>query len=304
MADHWPVFVEFVAAERAAGGPDAQLALLAELARMHECDQTEKVWMAGCYGAVHCVPTAFVTWQEFRPQEVVADNKRLSQWLLDNWDALPMRVEMRSARMLEKRLDCLTDFARYALDYKPGLTYNQRWHHSQVAVKYYGRYMAIKFLELLRQMLEPELIAPDIRSKDGWSPRRSLALLHPEVPILAEATNKSVEAVKAMEDTAIDIQAKLNEAGIPISFFQLQVLLCNYREALNGGFYPGGGHDEEMDFMEIVSKKFSTTLVYVARRNIFDQRYLGELNDWFGLRRAKFLEWKQKGEDHFGPQRY
>jgi hypothetical protein len=306
MDDYWPIFTDFVKAEKAAGGPDAQLKLMCELTRMHNCDVCETVWMIGCYGAVHCVPTAFATWQEFRPQEIVQDNKRLHAWLIEHWAELPVRVEMRSARMPEKRLICLTDFANYALNYIQGMAYEQRWAHSQQNVKYYGRYMAIKVLEMLRMTVDPHLIAPDVRARGGWSPRRSMAMLLPWNEILDQDENRTPAATRAMEEGAIVVQAKLAELGVEVSLFQLQVLLCNFREALNGRFYDGGGHDEEMEFIALVSKKFPAVAdaLYAARKNIFDPVYLGEMSGWHGLREHKLTEWKMKGIAQFGRQHY
>src|SRR5262245_23889550 len=108
--EHLPLFTEFVKAEKAVGGPDAQLELLCELGRMNNCDIVESVWLAGCYGAVHCIPSAYLTWQNFRPQDIIDKPQALFDWLMINWDYLPVRPEMRSARMVEKRHECLVDF--------------------------------------------------------------------------------------------------------------------------------------------------------------------------------------------------
>ncbi len=296
--DHWPLWTEFVKAETAAGGPDCQLHLLLELAP--EANDIERVWLAGAYGAHHCVPSAYAVWREFRPIEVAKDPGRLFTWLQDNWAALPVRPEMRSHRMVAKRHQCLHDFAVYALgeSWRTG-SYEYTWEDSIDSVKYMARYMGIKYLELLRRICRPDMILSDMRAKNAWSPRIGLGLLWPEVAeVIADKDNNTKEAIALAENYATKTIQRLAENGVTNSYFQLQVELCNYREALVGGFAPGIGHAEEMDYIKIAETKFDMQHVWDTRKRIFKPEYLGELNGWFGLasQKDKFREWKDKGK--------
>jgi hypothetical protein len=296
MMDHWPLWIDFVRAETSAHGPDPQFELLLELAP--EQSEIEKVWLAGCYGAHHCVPSAFAVWREFRPRNVVRDPTPLFEWLQYNWAALPVRPEMRSHRMVAKRHLCLLNFAEYALSesWRTG-SYNVIWEDSISEVKFYSRYMAIKYLELLRRIARPDMVLSDMRAKNAWSPRIALGLLWPEVAnIIGDKQNNTPNAIALAEECATRTIKRLEEREITISYFQLQVMLCEYREALVGGFYDGGGHDEEMDYIKIAESKFDMTHVWETRKRIFKHEYLGELNGWFGIRKERYQEWKAKGK--------
>src|SRR5436190_19374539 len=54
----WKSFARFCSKELATGGPDPQIATLAELAKDH--GTKSRVWLIGCYGAHHCVPSAYL----------------------------------------------------------------------------------------------------------------------------------------------------------------------------------------------------------------------------------------------------
>jgi hypothetical protein len=296
---HHALWPEFVKAETGVGGPDCQLKLMSQLLCTRTSDPINIVWGLGCYAAHHCVPSGYVVWQNWRAEQVLdAGVDKMEAWLREHWSALPVRPEMRSHRMPEKRAQCLVDFARYAVqEYwaNTNLTYEDVWVDSQKRVKYYGRYMAIKYLELLRMTVRPDLILGDMRARHAWSPRMTLAMLFPEnADPLADRENHSEAAIALSEMRAAEVVKLTHDAGVPMSFFQLQVLLCNYREALAGGFYPGAGHDEEMDYIKLCESKFDCSDIWRARQELFPQELLGELNGWHGIRKDRYADWKAK----------
>lgn len=292
--DNWQLFAEFCAAELAAGGPDPQMAMMEYLSRGQE--PIERVWMAGCYGAHHCVASAYAVWKDWRPMAVIQDQLiGLEAWLEDHWDCLPVRPEMRSHRMVEKRASCLGDFAQYSVDssWSRCVSYDSEWKHSIGNVSYYNRYMAIKFLEMLRMKVNPALVIPDMRAKGAWSPRIALGMLFPEAnDILADKSKNGPEHVALTERYAALARERLAERNVHVSFFQIQVLMCEFREALVGGYYPGASLDEEMELIEIAEGDFDMSAVWEARKALFPHHLLGELNGWHGIRKDMYKQFK------------
>jgi len=291
--DNWQLFVDFCKAETSTGGPDPQMPTIAALARNSEA--VEKVWLAGCYGAHHCVPSGFAVWKTFRPDDIIKRPLDLEEWLEEHWKSLPVRPEMRSHRMVEKRAECLHDFALYAVGetWRNKTDYDWVWRDSIDHVAYYNRYMAIKFLEMLRLMVTPGLVLSDMRAKHAWSPRRTLAMLHPQFGhILGNKEDNSPGTLSLAETMAAETITKLQDYGVSISFFQLQVMLCEFREATVGGYYPGASLDEELDYIAIAQKDFSFDEVFEVRRSLFPHQFLGEIGGWNGLRKEKFLVFK------------
>jgi len=295
----WDTFAEFVRSETAAFGPDCQLKLLVALGEGQT--DIERVWLNGAYGAHHCVPSAYAVWRQFRAHDLADPyvQEGLYDFLSSNWDALPVRPEMRSHRMIEKRWRCLVDFSAYARSekWRKG-TYEEVWNDSIKSVSFYNRYMAIKMLELLRMTVRPDLKLGDLRARNAWSPRIGLALLFPGKigDVIGDREDNSEEAIELAEECALEVLEVLkDEYGIQLSHFMLQVLACNWREMLVGGFYPQAGHDEEIDYIKLSEKKFDMTPIWETRSRIFPKHLLGEHSGWSGIRKNEYLRWKEFG---------
>lgn len=304
MNSHWPLFRKFIRAEKAVGGPDCQFTLLIEHAKTERpgrlLDGHDWMWLIGCYGAHHCAMPAFEVFRVFRALDVINKPRVLRTWLKDHWSALPVRREMRSHRMLEKRWTCLVDFARYANSdrWKRGM-FDDLWTDTQAQIKYYGRYMSIKVLELMRRTgVRPDVHSYDIRAAHAWSPRAAMALLYPHhAEWLGDRSRNDPATVRNVERYARKIHDDLTRHGIDVSFFELQGLLCNYKEMLYGRFYPGAGHDEDMEYMKEYAADFDPKPWYKTRARIFKHKYLGEISGWDGLRPEEGARWMQMRVD-------
>lgn len=302
MNSHWPLFRKFIRAEKAVGGPDCQFTLLIEHAQLHtpSMERDEWMWLVGCYGAHHCAMPAYEVYREFPYIDVLRKPKLLRTFLKEHWKALPVRREMRSHRMLEKRWTCLIDFARYTNSgrWKRGM-FDDLWIDTQEQIKYYGRYMAIKTLELMRRTgVRPDVHSYDIRAAHAWSPRAAMALLYPQhAEWLGDRTLNDPTTVRSVEKKARRIHDDLVENQINVSFFELQGLLCNYKEMLYGRFYPGAGHDEELDYLREFGKDFDVRPWFATRKRIFNRKYLGEIGGWEGIRKEEGERWMQMRVD-------
>jgi hypothetical protein len=299
MESHWPLFRKFIRAEKAVGGPDCQFTLMLEHARHHSAermdDPTDVMWLIGCYGGHHCAMPAYEVWDEFSYAEVIKRPELLHRWLKKHWRALPVRREMRSHRMLDKRHQCLVDFAQYAASgrWRKG-DFERTWNDSQQRVKYYGRYMSIKVLELMHRTVRPDMPSIDIRAAHAWSPRAAMALLYPKQAWwIGDRKRNDADTVADVEKYATRIYDDLHEHDIDVSYFELQGLLCNYKEMLYGRFYPGAGHDEDIEYMREYARDFDPTSWWKTRKRIFRHKDLGEINGWNGLRPEVGERWMQ-----------
>lgn len=295
--NHWSLFTKFVRAELGVGGPDAQLQLVDHLPEK-DADALSRVWAIGCYCSHHTIQGAFAVYKNFpNPIRVIRRPLELRRFLKDHWEGLPLRREMRSHQMLDKRTDCLLSFANYTVNGRWARGgYESVWDSSIEDVRYYGRYMALKYLELLRMSVRPKLILTDLRAKHAWSPRIALALLYPQHhDVFMDRGDNSTATIALVERYAAKLHRKLTRKGIDLNFFQLQVLLCNYKQAIHGRFYPGMGLDEEMMYSDVALKFFDMRPLYRLRKQLFKRRHLGELSGWHGIRQDNLQRWKTLG---------
>lgn len=279
----WKSFAKFCAKELATGGPDPQIAMLEALSKDRPLNQ--RIWLIGCYGSHHCVPSAYLVWSRWSARRVIEKPKSFARWLEDHWDGLPVRPEMRSHRMVEKRAKCLTDFAVLAQSYEPKRwkSYDEAWIESQKEVKFYARYMAIKVLEMLHRFGDSShLKLPDMRAKGGWSPRQTLGMLWSEHADTLQDRNDNSPGTIALVESVFGKTREIlrGKYDVRVSNFQLQVLLCEYKEWRDGGYYPGASLDEELEYIALSRRVFGKDAVaplFKVRKQIFPHENLKEL---------------------------
>jgi hypothetical protein len=291
LDQHWQQFADFCRYETAYGGPDPHMTLSAEMSRGQELH--EAIWRGGCYVAVYSAPYGEVIWQAWPWERIKnASAEEVRAWLDDNWK----RLEVHRHRKTVRRADWMTE---YLLSYRAmvprliALLCNPKYPLSSVpaqydavwdeilSVKRLGRYVGLKLMEFLRRVDLPVPPAHDLRPVDGWSPRQTLAMLLPEYADIAEKKNHKSLLVRTEE--AGDIaQQRLTEYGVNISRFELQVMLCEYKQASKGKQHPGRAADTEMRLAYRVQEEWPDLQsdIWRARKAILQPWALGELHEW------------------------
>lgn len=154
---------------------------------------------------------------------------------------------------------------------------------------HYGRYFKTKLYEVLRRTTIainhptglPEM--EDIVPRGGAHPRKALIHFYPGHKYKSDAKDDLEEA----NSLAGELKDRLQAAGVEgVDWFVLEVLLCNYRQAVNGGQYPGRAHDSELGHCTVVGKRFpGAGKVLRNRSELFKPEYLGEVGKkWPGRR--------------------
>lgn len=298
MNNHWDNFASFCKWEVASGGPDPQIKMVA---RMSESQVwTERLWRAGCYIAVYNVPFAEVLWANM-PYHKVKKNgvEWMGSWLNANWHRLVTRVERKTVRRPEWMYEYMNSYYSFitdgslhkALKHCENMDSEERylyfWDLTIKDVKRYGRYVALKLLESYNLFCDIELKAPDIRPKDGWSPRITLSVLFPEYE--KEMNDNDNKWNPLVNEVVKQTQANLlRQYGVDINLFQLQVMLCEYRESYHSKKqYPGRSLDSELGYHHKVQSLWgkASDSMLIARAGLFPHKHLGELNGWLGTRK-------------------
>jgi len=292
--EHWKHFADFCRWEQATGGPDPQIPLVGEMAR--DCSMNERIWRGGCYIAVYNVPFAEILWREWSWEHVQANPEDLLPWLTDVWPGIITRFERRCVRRPEWMAKFLLGYAQWQkvlLDSGslPPTSSEERYlvmWDSCLTVPRLGRYVALKLLEYLDKHCDFSLRAPDIRPKGGWSPRETLAELFPKHNELINGGDKpeNHQIINKCCHTAIE---RLRDAyNVAVDYFQLQVLLCEYRESHESKKqYPGRSHDSELNYGNKAAALWpdAKTDLWRARSALFPQACLGEISGWDGPRK-------------------
>jgi hypothetical protein len=290
---HRTLFTEFCLQEMTAGGPDPQVKLTAEAVKLHDAnDERESAAFAGLFVVPYSCAGAAILW---RLWERKPDPLTWVPWLERHGTIIPIRKERRPVKGAWGRFSvCAASYLDWAAaEYRKVSTmpYADVYASLTKHVKYIGRYAAMKLLETLYQA---DLIAygqDTMVPRDAKFPRRTLALLIPEGAEFFNAKGNDTWVDAQCERVKAGIEARI---GMPVSWFQIETMLCIYRQSLKGK-YPTGRHDSELGHWMTAMAKLPADIVtdlhdhfpfHDIRRNLYDIQYLGEFNTppWYGIR--------------------
>jgi hypothetical protein len=293
---HWQNFADFCHYDMLAGGPDSHMTLAGHMSK--GLPLMERLWHAGVYVGVYNVPTAEILWTAFTHKEMLKiSNQDLTAWLTDNWQGIATRTERKCVRVPANMAYYLKNYAewiltlpnRYDGDADTGDAnshYEDMWEYSQKSVKFLGRYSCFKLLEYMTRYCNMPINLPDIRPVGGWSPRTMLSILYPEYKATLFGTDNpaNLTRINMLADNALKT---LQEAGLNLNMYKLEVFLCDYKQCYFGRRqYPGRSQDSEITYLKKLQGYWNYDFQMLkARSEIFPNWALGELNGWDSVRK-------------------
>lgn len=279
-------FIDFAKTEVGWGGPDAHLRIVGE-GLDSSLSTFERVWCLACYIMIYTVASAAVVWETWPLERVLKEPQALEAWLQEHWAGITVRTERRvvnSPRHLAKGLyELATWLTCNSLEW---LTYDQAWTAVR-SIPTFGRYASMKFIEACHRYALDAPSAYDIRAAGAWSPRLMLSYILPEHDDVLNSTSGRPEVTAQAEDLAALVKQQVDQE-IPLTYFEYEVLLCNYRQAIKHSRYVGWILDSELDRYNKTVAHFTQLprLDFVGvRKRLFPQELLGEVNGWAGVRK-------------------
>lgn len=312
---HAEKFVEFARAKAVIGEPVPHMRVVDYLCA--GCSVEESMWRAGVYLAAYSVIAGEGVWNSWSWDRYWASGEtEFSHWIRDNWAGMHTRKPRRMVRNWVPFSECVdsfaewirTDFPRLRERSAPGgywatrreaamqagkqtavdqqlAAVNQEeydeWWKSGETIRYFGRYITIRLLELCRRRGHTSADLYDIRAVGAHSPIRCLMLLRPgAVDELMTGAREPVDRIAA------EVKVDLAQRGVDMSHFLFATLLCEYRSCYEGGSdYAGNQHDEELEgSLSRYARHWESTgmksRLYEARAAIDPHECLGELQGW------------------------
>ena len=287
---HLQFLADFTRYERAIGGPDPHMRIVCEGIIEPSWKPIERAWMVGCYLAPYNVPTGEVI-HHYWPSasQVLNDPDGFRSWVKEAWPGLSMRRERRAIRTPTKLAAHLINYAEWCIVRAEKIHIEQnanRVWDELMTIQGNGRYATIKTYEALHRVDVVTPPFPDIRPHGGWSPREMLARLHPDVARALNGGNTAALCRIANERAVISRNDLAEALSSEVDWYTMEVVLCEYKQAWDGGQYPGRAHDSELGHITKIEPNWPDVPFrsLEIRANMFPHFALGELNGWEGRR--------------------
>lgn len=290
--DHIRYLAEFVKGVELSGMTTPHVSMtVASMAALN--DPLEKLWFAGCYALTYNWPTAERIFLEWRPADF--NTADFLMWTEDNWAGIFLRKERKAVLrkpFFAESASSYLEFARWLLqqDSWP-VGYLDALEMFTSKCRYMGRYIGIRWMEVMRRAFDTGWEMPDVRSDGGEHPRKALALMYPEDADALLGGNSKQEiriADLAADRCLLDLRV---EFGLTLGYYDLQSLLCEYKQSVLGKKqYPGKSIDTEMDYFRKVygywgEEKADESTFYQVRAECFPDFSRGEQSGWAGVRK-------------------
>lgn len=285
--DHFRHFAEFVRGVQLTGGTTPHVSMTVEsMSRLS--NQREKLWFAGCYALTYNWPSAeriFLEWpvDSFNQADFL-------MWTEEHWAGIPLRKERKAVFRKPFFAESLASYHRFIDTLSWPATYLEALAEFDAGCRYMGRYIAIRWLEVIRRAFGTDWVMPDIHSDGGQHPRKALALIYPEDAPALLGGNSARELLVSDQAAARCLLDLRMAYDIDTDYYTIQSLLCEYKQsALGRKQYPGKSIDTEMDYHRRVYDYWGIDRAlesdfYSVRAACFPAWALGEHEGWPGVR--------------------
>lgn len=155
-----------------------------------------------------------------------------------------------------------------------------------------GRWAAYKTCEMLTEIVDMPLEAPDMGHAHSSGPRQGLGLLFPDS---LDCTGHGTEAVRQLNAYSDIVCASLVSRGLPARLVNVETTLCDFHALHGGRYYVGHDIDQMQEQLLRMPPSDMKFQAFKARSDVLQKAYLGERNGWDGIDKNRNKAYKNDG---------
>jgi hypothetical protein len=153
-----------------------------------------------------------------------------------------------------------------------------------------GRWAAFKTAEMLQQICDVPVAAPDMDHANSSGPRQGLSLLYKGLP-----TGNTPRAVATLDKHSEALMEALRKAGLEAEQETTETTLCDFHALHGGRYYVGHDIDQMLHQLNQVPSDL-TEAALDARADTLPAAYRGEINGWHGIDKNRRGHYRRTGE--------
>lgn len=289
------------------GDADCNAVLLKEWADKNKLDIQQRFDLAYFFSITYCIPSAI-----FMLKEKGNILKDIDKWVLKNKKSIIFQSDRKYVRMLDNFNNCikfykdnLTDVEKFfggitignTILMEKALKKVQKWF-------FFGRFASYLFLETFIALTDYEIQNTTIDWKHGDTATSGIMNLF-GLDKSADYFDKNNKIPKNLDDNKLNQMLKetlrnIRKNGGSDNVTNVETSLCAYRKFYKGSRYNGYYLDRQLEEifqtmeMDPRYKRIDEELLQL-RKELFDHNYLGELNNWKGIRKEAKKLYKEQG---------
>jgi len=242
--------------------------VLKALYEQHDLPQAIRIWRTILYVAVYDIGTAYTLWEQYPEPQTVSIY------------APKTGIERRGFRgnaLAGQNINQTLEQSQGDLEAWLNNAAVKGWdavRQSFEAVPYNGNWASYKWADLVKHVLAYDIDATNIGV--GGNGRKA-----GPIPGMVKLTGLDWKQCAQDVPTQNTLLKLSIDNGVPFAGLdQLETALCDFNSLMKGGYYIG--HDID-SMMKHIPDKASD--LWACREAVFDARFLGEINGWFGVRK-------------------
>ena len=273
-------FARFGGAMILSGDIDPQFWILRYMYKKLKLDRNTALWWTCVYLLYYHLGSAVQAWKRY-PEPCFIRKK---DWSRD----LPYFKQRRCFRGNEYARDQINTIVKVSngdlaswIDNLVDNNSEESWTRIREAMSelpYHGPWSSYKFCDMMKFVHSYPITAPDIGTKPGATAG----------PIAGLNSLTGLDWKRCANDNQLhrDLLQMTIDLGAPVNGLdQLESMLCDYQSLINGKYYVGHDIDRDQAQLELERRRDPVLdILWGARRHIFDERLLGEVGGWSGVR--------------------
>lgn len=266
--------------------------VLSDWAGRHCENAQEEYELAFLFSATYCVGSALIL---FREREELFENVR--EWSAKNKERLIFQSDRKYMKMKDSFERAVEYFCRNErsvlkfcekvedggeVDIQKAVAIVSGW-------EMFGRFSAFLFIETFLRICGKGIKNGTIEWKKGNTATSGLLNVYglDEEARAFDKTGKLLVAEENMEEMLGGLLAEIERRGGNANITEVETSLCAYRKFYKGSRYNGFYLDRmlaEINAMKKSAPELAEELFEIRKRN-FDEKYLGEIRGWSGIRK-------------------
>lgn len=289
------------------GDADCNTILLRKWADNNKLDLQQRFDLAYFFGITYCIPSGILMLKE--KDEILKD---IDKWVLENKKIIIFQSDRKYVKMLDNFKNCIMFYKDNLMSveaFLKGVTTNntiliekalnkvQKWF-------FFGRFASYLFLETFIALTDYKIENTTIDWKNGDTATSGIMNLFglDNSANYFDKHNKIPDNLdyKKLDNMLLITLQKIKTSGGDDNVTGVETSLCAYRKFYKGSRYNGFYLDRQLEEilttnkMDPKYKKIDEELLKL-RKELFNHKYLGELNNWNGIRKEAKKLYKEKG---------